>query len=76
MFGDIGWTEILVIGIVALIVGFVVYVAVFNPQTLESVPAFKYLTASLPSCFAAGLVHYVLTRIFAKGEGWGNYPRG
>lgn len=64
------------IGIVALVVGFVVYIAVFNPQTLESAPAFKYLTASLPSCFAAGLVHYVLTRIFARGRGWGNYPRG
>jgi len=64
------------IGIAALVVGFVVYIAVFNPQTLESAPIFKYLTASLPSCFAAGLVHYILTRIFAKGDGWGNYPRG
>lgn len=64
------------IGIVALVVGFVVYVAVFNPQTLESAAIFKYLTASLPSCAAAGLVHYVLTRLFAKGEGWGDYPRG
>lgn len=63
------------IGIIALVVGFVVYVAIFNPQTLESIPAFKYLTASLPSCFAAGLVHYVLTRLFARGMGWGDYPQ-
>ena len=63
------------IGIVALVVGFVVYIAIFNPQTLESAAIFKYLTASLPSCAAAGLVHYILTRIFAKGDGWGNYPR-
>lgn len=63
------------IGIAALVVGFVVYVAIFNPQTLESAPAFKYLTASLPSCFSAGLLHYVLTRIFAGRPGWGGYPR-
>ncbi|NEY90606.1 purine-cytosine permease family protein [Tabrizicola oligotrophica] len=63
------------IAITALVVGAVVYIAVFNPQTLESAPVFKYLTASLPSCLAAGFVHYVLTRIFAKGEGWGDYPR-
>lgn len=64
------------IGLAALVVGFLVYIAVFNPQTLESAAIFKYLTASLPSCVAAGLVHYVLTRLFAKGEGWGDYPRG
>lgn len=64
------------IGLAALAVGFLVYILVFNPQTLESAAVFKYLTASLPSCVAAGLVHYVLTRLFAKGEGWGDYPRG
>lgn len=62
------------IGLVALAVGFGVYVLVFNPQTLESLPAFKYLTASVPSCLAAGAVHYVLTRLFARGRGWGLYP--
>lgn len=62
------------IGITALVVGFIVYVVIFNPQTLESIPAFKYLTASLPSCLSAGLVHYVLTRLFARRLGWGEYP--
>lgn len=62
------------IGLAALAVGFGVYVLVFNPQTLASLPAFKYLTASVPSCLAAGVVHYLLTRLFARGAGWGNYP--
>lgn len=62
------------IGLFALAVGFGVYVLVFNPQTLASLPAFKYLTASVPSCLAAGAVHYVLTRLFARGRGWGLYP--
>ncbi len=62
------------IGLVALAVGFAVYVWIFNPQTLTSLTAFKYLTASIPSFLAAGVVHYVLTRLFARGKGWGDYP--
>ena len=62
------------IGLFALAIGCIVYVAVFNPQTLASLPAFKYLTASIPSCVAAGAAHYVLTRLFARGRGWGQYP--
>lgn len=64
------------IGLFALAVGFAVYIWVFNPQTLANAAAFKYLTASFPSCVAAGLVHYVLTRIFASAKGWGAYPDG
>ncbi|NRQ18416.1 purine-cytosine permease family protein [Ensifer sesbaniae] len=68
------WAGFNPIGLFALAVGFIVYVAVFNPQTLASLPAFKYLTASVPSCLAAGAAHYVLTRLFARGRGWGQYP--
>jgi NCS1 family nucleobase:cation symporter-1 len=64
------------IGLLALAIGFVTYVWLFNPQTLDNVAAFRYLTASLPSCLIAGLVHYVLTRLFARGRHWGDYPRG
>jgi NCS1 family nucleobase:cation symporter-1 len=63
------------IGLFALAVGFVVYVWVFNPQTLANAAAFKYLTASIPSCVAAGLVHLVLTKLFATANGWGAYPK-
>lgn len=62
------------IGLFALTVGFVTYVWLFNPQTLDNVTAFRYLTASLPSCVIAGLVHYLLTRLLAKGRQWGDYP--
>lgn len=68
------WAGFNPIGLAALAIGFIVYVMIFNPQTLASIPAFKYLTASVPSCLAAGVVHYVLTRLFARGTGWGNYP--
>ncbi|MDR7221405.1 cytosine permease [Aminobacter aminovorans] len=68
------WAGFNPIGLAALAIGFIVYVMIFNPQTLASIPAFKYLTASVPSCLAAGCVHYVLTRLFARRRGWGNYP--
>tara|TARA_R110002110_G_scaffold103598_26_gene261962 strand:- start:9939 stop:11363 length:1425 start_codon:yes stop_codon:yes gene_type:complete len=62
-------------GLIALLTGFLVYVLIFNPQTLESAAVFKYLTASIPSCLAAGLVHYVLTKAIAAPRGWGAYPK-
>lgn len=63
------------IGLFALAVGFLVYIWVFNPQTLANAAAFKYLTASIPSCFAAGLVHLVLTKFVGVANGWGAYPK-
>jgi nucleobase:cation symporter-1, NCS1 family len=62
------------IGLFSLAVGFVVYVAIFNPLSLEHAPAFLYLTASIPSCLAAGVCHLGLTRAFARRLGWGAYP--
>jgi NCS1 family nucleobase:cation symporter-1 len=62
------------IGLVALLVGFVVYVGIFNPLSLAHAPAFVYLTASIPACLAAGLCHLGLTLVFARRLGWGAYP--
>lgn len=62
-------------GLIALAVGFIVYVWVFNPQTLSHAPVFVYLTASIPSCLAAGLVHVVLTWVWVRRRGWGDYPQ-
>ena len=62
------------IGLVALAAGFFVYIWLFNPQTLDSHWAFAYLTASLPSCLLAGVVHLVLTKAFARSRTWGDYP--
>jgi NCS1 family nucleobase:cation symporter-1 len=63
------------IGLVALLVGFVVYVGIFNPLSLAHAPAFVYLTASIPACLAAGLCHLGLTSVFARRLGWGAYPQ-
>jgi nucleobase:cation symporter-1, NCS1 family len=62
------------IGLVSLLVGFLVYVAVFNPLSLAHAPAFLYLTASIPSCLAAGACHLGLSWAFARRLGWGAYP--
>lgn len=62
-------------GLIALAVGFIVYVWVFNPQTLSHAPVFVYLTASIPSCVAAGLVHVLLTWAWVRQRGWGDYPQ-
>ncbi|BBR54662.1 MULTISPECIES: purine-cytosine permease family protein [Pseudomonas] len=64
------------IALVALVAGFVIYVVVFNPQTLANTTFFTFATASLPSCLLAGLVHYGLTRALARRFGWGGYPTG
>lgn len=68
------WRGFNPIGLGALLVGLLVYVAVFNPQSLAHAPVFLFLTASIPSCLAAGLCHLALTRAFARRLGWGAYP--
>lgn len=68
------WRGFNPIGLFSLAVGFVVYVAVFNPLSLAHAPAFLYLTASIPSCLAAGICHLGLTKAFAARLGWGAYP--
>ncbi|WP_020680897.1 purine-cytosine permease family protein [Marinobacterium rhizophilum] len=61
--------------LLALVAGFVVYVLIFNPQTLDNAAVFALVSASLPSCALAGLVHVVFTRFFVARTGWGDYPR-
>ena len=59
--------------LLALVSGFVGYVVIFNPQTLDNVSIFQFISASLPSCVLAGIVHLVLTRVLVKKMGWGAY---
>ncbi|MFC6671888.1 purine-cytosine permease family protein [Marinobacterium aestuariivivens] len=61
--------------LLALVAGFVVYVLIFNPQTLDNTTLFAFVSASLPSCALAGLVHIVLTRVLVGRFGWGDYPQ-
>jgi nucleobase:cation symporter-1, NCS1 family len=68
------WKGFNPIALTALVIGFGTYVLVFNPQTLANTTLFTFVSASLPSCLLAGVVHYVLTRVLAKRLGWGAYP--
>lgn len=61
------------VGLFSLALGFVIYVLIFNPQSLEHAPVFLFLTASIPACLVAGLCHIVLTRALAPRFGWGAY---
>ncbi|WPC06339.1 cytosine permease [Pseudomonas benzenivorans] len=70
------WNGFNPIALLALAVGFVSYVLLFNPQTLANTTLFSFVSASLPSCVLAGLVHYGLTRTFATRLGWGAYAPG
>ncbi len=68
------WKGFNPIALIALLVGFIIYVVLFNPQTLDNISIFQFISASLPSCLLAGLVHFTLTRMFAAKMGWGDYP--
>ena len=69
------WRGFNPIALLALVLGCVVYVALFNPQSLASTTLFTMISASLPSCLLAGGVHYGLTRLLAPRLGWGGYAR-
>lgn len=69
------WKGFNPIAIVALAVGAVSYVILFNPQTLATTTLFTFISASLPSCVIAGVVHFVLTKVFAERMGWGAYAK-
>jgi NCS1 family nucleobase:cation symporter-1 len=60
-------------GIAALIAGFLVYLLILNPQTLESRGAFELFTASIPSLVVGAGVHVVLTKLIVQPLGWGGY---
>ncbi|SFV27586.1 purine-cytosine permease family protein [Hyphomicrobium facile] len=67
--GGVNW-----IAFIALIVGGLVYYALFNPLSLTAHNAlFNVISASVPSCIAAGLVHYVLTKSLLRPGGRGGY---
>ncbi|WP_242454868.1 cytosine permease [Pseudomonas sp. MS19] len=70
------WKGFNPIGLFALLVGVGVYVFLFNPQSLANASWFRFISASIPSCLLAGVIHFVLTRAFAERLGWGAYsPR-
>lgn len=67
--GGVNW-----VAFVALFVGGMVYYVLFNPLSMTAHNAlFSWISASIPSCLAAGLVHYALTKLVMRA-GRGGYP--
>jgi NCS1 family nucleobase:cation symporter-1 len=57
----------------ALACGCALYIWLLNPLTYESHGPYRFLTASLPAAFAAGLIHLLLTRWLVLPAGRGGY---
>lgn len=60
-------------GLIATGLGAGTYVLLYNPQTLDTHPAFNWATASVPAVVVAGIVHVVLTSVLNRREGRGGY---
>jgi NCS1 family nucleobase:cation symporter-1 len=67
------WAGFNPVAIVALAIGCAVYIYLLNPLSYESHGPFRFLTASLPTAFASGLVYAVLTVCFVIPAGKGGY---
>ncbi len=53
--------------------GALTYVLLYNPQTLETRPAFNLLTASVPAVVVAAVAHLLLTALLVRRSGQGGY---
>lgn len=53
--------------------GALTYVLLYNPQTLETRPAFNLLTASVPAVVVAAVAHLLLTALLVRRAGQGGY---
>ncbi|HEX2317323.1 MAG TPA: cytosine permease [Thermomonospora sp.] len=58
-----------VAGLVSTGLGALVYVLLYNPQTLDTQPAFDYVTATVPAVLVAGVAHVVLTPLLNRRAG-------
>jgi len=66
-----GWNPA---GLIALGVGSLTYIALYNPVSLERyIPGFEYLSASMPAFVIAGIVYLVLTAMWVRRSGRGGY---
>jgi NCS1 family nucleobase:cation symporter-1 len=67
------WSGINPAAVVAMLVGFGVYTYLLNPLTYVSRWPYQYLTASLPTAFAAALVYWLITRLVVIPARRGGY---
>ena len=66
------WRGINIAAMLALLIGAIVYVMLLNPLTLEAHGPFAFITASIPSCIAAGGV-YALLMLGLRPKGQGSF---
>lgn len=59
--------------IIAMIVGFFVYIYLLNPLSYISNWPYKYTTASLPTAFIAAIVYWLATKLIVIPRGRGGY---
>jgi NCS1 family nucleobase:cation symporter-1 len=57
----------------AVALGSVVYFLLLNPITFEQAPIFGFASASIPAFLAAGIVHFLLTKLVVQRLGKGGY---
>ncbi|MGH3358314.1 MAG: purine-cytosine permease family protein [Nocardioidaceae bacterium] len=60
-------------GLLSTALGATSYVLLYNPQTLETRPAFNWLTASIPAVVVAAVAHILLTAAINRRAGRGGY---
>ncbi len=65
-----GFNPAAVLGMAA---GFATYLYLLNPVSYASHSPYEYLTASLPTALAGGLVYYLVTVLVVKPAGKGDY---
>jgi NCS1 family nucleobase:cation symporter-1 len=68
------WRGINYAALLALLVGSLVYVLIFNPVTFDFAPVFTYVGASIPTLLATMGTHLALTRWVVVPAGKGSYP--
>jgi nucleobase:cation symporter-1, NCS1 family len=59
--------------LVAMVVGFGVYVYLLNPVSYASNAPYQFLTASLPTLVVGGLVYWGVTKVLCQTQKWGGY---
>lgn len=69
------WGGVNPVGVAAAVAGFVTYLALLDPLTLESHGIFKWTTASVPALVVSAIAYLALTRLITKPMGKGDLDR-
>lgn len=67
------WRGINPASFLALVGGGLVYYALFDPQSLAAHGPFVWISASVPACLVAAILHYVLTKTIVMPARRGGY---